>query len=378
MEDPQSAMLRDAWFLLYHDLKYLLGRRETLLWTFVMPIIFFYFIGSATSSFARRAGPDGINLVQPADAGFLADELVTRLKQLNFEPATQPMGRELRIPSHFTDLVLAGKPVTVEFIRHGSDGGADFDKTRVTRAVYTLLADYVATSSQGGTPDQASFAALTKRPRNVTVKVTNAGKRRFAPAGFEQAVPGILVMFTLLVLFTSGSASILAERRQGILRRLASAPMSRISVVVGKWGARVTLGLVQIAFAMITGAVLFHVDWGGHLGAVVAVLAAYACMTAALGVLLGNFARTEGQVIGFGVIASNIMAALGGCWWPIEITPRWAQQIALVFPTGWAMDALHKLISFGDSPMSVLPHLAAFAAVALVAGYILARKFRFE
>ncbi len=34
-------MMRDALFIVRKDLHYLLRRRETLLWTFVMPIIFF-------------------------------------------------------------------------------------------------------------------------------------------------------------------------------------------------------------------------------------------------------------------------------------------------------------------------------------------------
>jgi len=182
----------------------------------------------------------------------------------------------------------------------------------------------------------------------------------------------------MLVLLNVGGITLLVERRQSILRRLASAPISRGSVVLAKWGARMSLGLVQILFAMVTGTVLFKVQWGGHLGAVLLVLASYAAMIAVFGMLLGNFARMEGQVVGLGVVVSNVLAALGGCWWPIEITPPWAQKIALAFPTGWAMDALHKLMSFGDSPAAVLPHIAAFLATALVAGYVLTRTFRFE
>ena len=40
--------------------------------------------------------------------------------------------------------------------------------------------------------------------------------------------------------------------------------------------------------------------------------------------------RTEGQAVGIGVLATNVLAALGGCWWPIEITPAWMQTLALV------------------------------------------------
>jgi ABC-2 type transport system permease protein len=185
-------------------------------------------------------------------------------------------------------------------------------------------------------------------------------------------------MFTLLVLFTSGAVSLTIERNQGILRRLASSPMSRGSVVLGKWGARMAIGVVQIAFAMIAGTVLFRVGWGPNLPMVVLVLLVYGSLAAALGMLLGNFGRTEGQVVGLGVIASNVLAGLGGCWWPIEITPLWTRRLALAFPTGWTMDALHKLMNFGASPVSVLPHVCVTAVAALAAGYILSRKFRFQ
>jgi ABC-type multidrug transport system permease subunit len=89
-------------------------------------------------------------------------------------------------------------------------------------------------------------------------------------------------------------------------------------------------------------------------------------------------ARTEQQVVGLGVIAANVLAALGGCWWPIEITPLWTQKLALLFPTGWAMDALHKLVSFGEPAGAILPHLAAILTAALAAGWAASRRFRFQ
>jgi ABC-type multidrug transport system permease subunit len=187
-----------------------------------------------------------------------------------------------------------------------------------------------------------------------------------------------MVMFTLLVLLTSGAVLLVAERREGLLRRLASTPIPRSAVVLGKWIGRMALGLVQIAFALLTGAVLFHMNWGPDFGAVALVLVVYAGLNASLGLLLGSVARSEGQSVGIGVLTSNVMAALGGCWWPIEITPAWMQKLALVLPTGWAMDALHKLVSFQAGPWSVLPHVVALALAALAAGWGAVRLFRFE
>jgi ABC-type multidrug transport system permease subunit len=137
------------------------------------------------------------------------------------------------------------------------------------------------------------------------------------------------------------------------------------------------LGIVQIGFAMAIGTALFDVDWGPDLGMVGLVLLAWASLCAGLAIVSGNLARTEGQAIGLGVFAANLLAALGGCWWPIEVTPKWAQSLALAMPTGWTMGALHRLMSFQVGAVEALPHLVAIALAALVVGWIATRTFRY-
>jgi ABC-2 type transport system permease protein len=368
----------DAWNLL--------RRRETILWTFIMPVVFIYFIGTITGrSVGSTDSKDDLAVSVSPDSGFLADELIGRLEARNYRVVRTGdhqqflnSRRRLEIPPGFTASVLAGTPIKLKFSRTGEDMNADYDRVRLSRAVYTVLADLITVTTDGGTATSERFAKLTAEPRTLTLSVKPAGTRTIPPSGFDQSVPGTMVMFTLLVLFTSGAVTLTMERNQGILRRLASMPMTRGAVTLGKWGARMALGVVQIGFAMIAGTVLFHIHWGPNLPMVVLVLLAYGALAAALGMLLGNFGRTEAQVVGFGVLASNLLAGLGGCWWPIEVAPLWAQKLALFLPTGWTMDALHKLVNFGASPASVIPHISVTLAAALAAGYGVARSFRFE
>lgn len=378
--------LSDALFLGRKDLAYMLRAKETLLWTFAMPILFFYFIGTVTGGFG--GGGDGQETVAVSgadEAGFLADHFLERVEERGFtvlraEDGTEfvAYNRRLLLPEGMTGSVQAREPARIEFLRARGGTSAQFDEIRLSRALYSLLADLIVTEEEGGRLSAEALEEMRARPRAVTLQVSAAGVRPDPPNGFEQAVPGTMVMFTLLVLFTSGSVLLVVDRNQGLLRRLASAPVSRGAVVLGKWGARLVLGMVQIGFAMLAGTLFFGVDWGGHLAAVFLVLGVYAALAACLALLAGNLARSEGQAIAAGVIASNVLAALGGCWWPIEITPAWAQKLALFLPTGWAMDALHKLVSFGQGPAAVLPHVAVMAAAALLVGWLVARTFRFE
>ena len=370
------------------ELRMTLRERETLIWTFLMPLLFMYFIGTITAGSSGGRSPDQkdpIVLVAPADAGFLGERVQRRLEIEDYAVELQAPGtefpedsRRLVLPGNFTAEVLAGRQVEVTLEGTSSGIRQDFDGVRVGRAVYTTLADVVATADDESDPSLERMTELDALPRSVELDVRPAGKRRKIPSGFEQTIPGIMIMFVMVALLTSGAVLLVIERREGLLRRLASTPMPRSGIVLGKWSAKVAMGVIQIAFAMVAGTLLFKMDWGPDLGMVIAVLLAWALFCSSLGLLFGTLVKNEKQAVGLGVLATNVMAALGGCWWPIEITPGWMQAIGKLLPTGWAMDAMHRLISFQSGAQSVLPHLFALVTAAAVLGLLGKRFFRFE
>ena len=379
-------MIRDTLFIAGKDVRFLLRAKETIVWVFIMPIVFFFFIGNATGGFQKAGAARSKLAVRTGEnPGFLYHELAKRLDERKYEVIVTDSdslfaahARRLTVPAGFTDSLLAGTPVTLRFARSESGIGFDYDTIRLKRAMYTVLADLIVTARDGGAPTPEDFEHLKTMRRALTLEVTPAGKRKIVPSGFQQAIPGMMVMFTLLVMTTSGAILLVIERRQGLLRRLAYSPISRLGIVLGKWSGKVALGAVQIAFAMLAGTVLFRMDWGPNLPMVIVVMAAYGGLMASVGLLLGSLARTEGQAAAIGVVASNVLAALGGCWWPIEITPAWMQKLQLLLPTGWAMDALHKLVSFETSPAAVLPHVLVMAVCGLAILVVSTRVFRFD
>ena len=380
-------MLRAAAFIVRYDLVFMLRQRETLLWVFVMPIVFFYFIGTVTGGLGARSDdrPDPIALRAPADGGIIVDQIVRRLEEQDFEVVRtssqeqyERFGRRLTIPEGATESVLAGRPIDVTLEQGGDQLAGNFDQVRVNRAVYAVVADLAVIKGQSREVTEAAFAEVAAAPRQLTLAVQSAGRRLEAPSGFAQAVPGTLVMFTMIVLLTGSATTLVVEREQGLLRRLASTPLSRGAIVLGKWASRMTLGVVQIGFAMVVGTLLFKVDWGAAVPMVLVLLVTWAAFNASLALLLANIVRSQGQASGIGVLASMVLAALGGCWWPIEITPPWMQGLALFLPSGWTMDAMHKLVNFGYGPSSALPHVAALGIAAIVVGAAAARVFRYQ
>lgn len=402
--------LEQAALIARRDFRLIVWRREGIAWIFVMPLIFFYFIGVTTGALAGGGDgePDPLMLSAPENAGFLIDELVLRLEQQNFavergapdsdntaattggagDTNTGETGRRLDVlPSpdaasaptgSLTDWALAGNPIRLGYASDVEGLDSSYDRLRIARAAFTVLADAVTVDATGGELAREAFAGLAAQPRAITLDVRPAGRRETPPSGFSQTVPGTMVMFVMLLALTAGAIHLVIERRQGLLRRLASAPIGLGAIVLGKLAGRALVALLQIAYAMAVGTWAFDIDWGPALPMVFVVLGAWALFNAALAILFGNLVRTEGQASGIGVMITMALAALGGAWWPIEITPDWMQTVAIIIPTGWTMDAMHNLVNFGYGPASVLPQLFTILTATVVLAWAGARTFRYS
>ena len=370
-----KSTFANIWFIAKADVLFALRDRATLLWLVLMPPVFFFFIGNMTAG-GFGAMMTGSEIVieaaaenDPATQRFL--ELLTEGGFVRAEEAADAPTLRLSAPLDGTD-----GPVIATYLAGDPTPTTEFEVLRLQRAALTLQAELAAISARGD--EVSSITAFADEVRPLSVEVEAAGRLGRVPSGFEQTIPGILVMFTMLVLLTSGGVLLLMEREQGMLRRLASAPLSRREIVAGKWLGRMLLALAQIGFAMCVGTLLFGMDWGPSLPAILAVLLGWAAFCASLGLLVGSIGRSRGEVAGLGMLLTMVMAALGGAWWPIEVTPDWMQALQLAVPAGWTMDAMHRLVSFGDAPITTLPHLAALAAASLAVAGVAAKLFRFS
>jgi ABC-2 type transport system permease protein len=372
------------------DLKLALKDRSIVVWLFIMPVVFFYFIGTVTQGGMSFNDSTVELLVDNRDGGFLSQHLEARLEENLFTiirpdeiPATEDGQepaeyRKLVIPAGFTGQLKAGEQVNISYEGLRNGFGNQYDFFRVQKAAYSVLGDLIVVKSNGAVLSENELSLATAGSRPVQLLVSPAGRQMQIPSGFQQAIPGTLVMFILLVLLTSGAATLVDDREKHLLRRLASVPLTRAQVVMGKWAGRMALATVQIAVAVAASFLpMFDMDWGGAFPMVITILLAWGALCTSLALLLGSLAKTDSQAGNLGALATMTLAALGGCWWPIEVAPVWMQQLQMFTPTGWTMDALHKLISFDMGWQSALPHLATLIIATFMVGWFASKRFRF-
>ncbi len=368
----------------HNDLRLFLKNKSAYIWLFAVPLAFVYFMG-----FANRGPGDPYNrrppvLVENHDPGFLGriflDELDTQGMWLLHPTNHETTARTIRIPTNFTSRVLGGEQSKVGFFQR--DGSAEADaaliEVRLVRALIAMNSHLLEAATQTNAPatiTEAQLRAVRLKPDPVSLQATFAG-RKPVPSGFNFSLPGNLVMYLMMNLMIFGGASVAAERRNGVIRRLLVHPVTKFELILGKIYGLMLLGAVQILFFLAVGKFALGVNLGANLPAVTLTLLVLGWVGSSLGVLIGSLFAAEDRVTGTCVLTSLLMGALGGCWWPLEIAPPAFQTMALCLPTGWALKALHQLISFGSGFGAVLVPLAVLLGFGTAANLLAARYFR--
>lgn len=388
-------MLKNILFIAKKDFLYSLKDKSLLVWMFIMPLVFFGFIGSTTGGLGEQTGKLNIAIWESVEGMSQSDELsmqmVKNLEQENFTIKIfnqttktkemkyhfQDYTRRLWLPEKMQEKLNEGKKISIEYASSADGIKKDKDKFSIEKAVYKTLGDVLVFKKIKNNTKNIKFDEINNLQNNINLTVDSAGEKRAIPSGYKQAVPGILVMFIMMIALSSGSVALFLERQSGVLKRLAATPITRTEIVLGKWMGKWFITLLQLAYGMFMGWVVFEIYWGNHLMTIIIVLSIWSAFNASLAILLGSFAKSEGQVALIATVSSLLFAALGGCWWPIEITPQWMQNLAHFLPTGWIMDVLHQLMYFGGNIAEISWQIMALIIISVISLSMAFRRFKF-
>lgn len=207
------------------------------------------------------------------------------------------------------------------------------------------------------------------------------GKGMVPTGGVSHAFSSMAVMMLMFNL-VAAAGSLQDERAEGTLDRLRLTPAAGPAILLSKLAMTFTLALVQVVTLFVFGAVAFDVPVVENLAGLVPVSLAWTLAASALGLLFATACRTRKQLEGLSTIVILGMSAMGGAWFPREITPDWFQSVGLATPVAWAMDAYHGVLWFGDGLLAgeerpgVLKNVLVLLAYAAVLGGISVKLYR--
>jgi len=188
---------------------------------------------------------------------------------------------------------------------------------------------------------------------------------------FAQYVAGMAVMF-LLFSVTGAASSLLAEKREGTIKRLLISPAQTSEILWGKALFIMIIGIVQLLVMFLFGWLIFKLDIFKDVPALLVMIFSTAIACATLGMLLAAACKSQKQVDELSTLLILGMSALGGSMFPTFMIPSYLQIVGRFTLNYWAMTGFTNIFWRNMHLVDILPH-AGILMGASVLFFLLAR-----
>lgn len=261
---------------------------------------------------------------------------------------------------------------------------------RIHGAVESANLSVQAYQEQVGFSDQGSEQALFEAAYRQAVSAwsdpalkvnvelaTGQAKLTKGNSGFTQSSAGMIVQFAVFGLISAGMILVL-ERKNGAMQRLLTTPISKVEIIAGHTLAMFLVIFTQEFMLVMLGQFVFGVDYLRQPFAILLMMIVLALFAASLGLFISAVSRREEQVIVVCLMAMFIFSALGGAWFPLEVTGKAFSAIGHGLPSAWAMDGFQNIIVRGGGFSTVLLPAGILLVYALAFFVLAIWRFKFE
>lgn len=346
--------------------------RAGLFWFLIMPIVFSLLMANLLGDWSTGSGGDNRPrlLVYCSDqdeaiASFLeplqdndffrlvrVDSLVAQ-EEAKAVVKSQRITAALFIPPNLGQTMELGHPNSMQLYYDSDRHSSQTIRTLLDRAILRIntesAAANLARTDSLAAFDSAVFAELWENPR-VVLQAETIGRKAESGLELTQAAqhtgPAYTIFFMMMFLMM-GAKDLVAEREDRTLARLKASRASALDLVLGFFLGGFLMAIIQAALLLGINSLALGIDYGDSPAALVLVVLLFGGVASSSSILLGSVARTGAQADGLGMAMTLILAALGGLWWPLEITPEFMQSIGHALPTGQAITIFHDMIGRG-------------------------------
>jgi linearmycin/streptolysin S transport system permease protein len=373
------------------NLRRILRDRANIFFLFILPMMIILLIGAAFGGESARLG------TVSTGSGLLGEQLVEGLdRQPNLEVDRFGNEPDLRhavergrvqaglvVPADYDASVRSGKSVALPYFARPDSIAQELrltveavvaEQAGVIRAARLLEREGLA---EGPAAFEQAAQAAAQAPR-VPVRVTETSGDPYEETGgrFDLSASTQLLLFIFLTSLT-GASALIESRRLGVSRRMLSTPTSSRTILLGEALGRLAIAVTQALLIIVGSIVMFGVDWGDPLAAIVLVLA-FCLVGSGAGMLLGSALTNEEQATAVSLLLGLGLAALGGSMVPLEVFPETMRTIAHLTPHAWGNDGFSELLRHGgglaDVTTDVGVLLAWAAALLAIATWRLRRS----
>ncbi|MEK3971814.1 ABC transporter permease [Bacillus sp. FSL M7-0558] len=345
----------------------------TLIFLFVMPIVFSFIFGSMASDTKKPI----VAFIQEHSDGKLNQEIFHILEKntkFHWIKTTESEAKDLV----YDEKAVASVKVASQLKSQLKENKEIFDVTVYKKTEeYAILSPYLKETAaiiyqlNRGVKEQKSVSLISAlNELNESGSMSLIEKKGGQASQHPNLIPlGFTIMFMMFAISSSAS-SIHLEYKDYTWQRLLSSPIQKISVLLGYFITYFLLGWIQLGVLLTILSIFFNVYLGNFM--LILVFGSFIIgLVVSLGFMIATLSHTKKQAEVFSAIIIVGTCMLGGIYWPLDIVPDMMKKISLAIPQTWMMSGFGEMMS-GTVNYSILlldiTVLAAFTIVFMVIG----------
>lgn len=371
--------MKKIWHIGFNDIKLMVRDKVFFFWTLIFPLVFIFIFGNI---YKEDTTIKASLMVLNQDRGQWGAHFVEKLKApdilleiLDEEP--ESYHRILIIPEDFSENIRMEQSQSLIFKKNkdANVNAAAQAETKIIQAIAKTITELILHGSENLDTffeGSAEFKDIVK----ISTQFPEGASKKI-PGGFDHTVPGVIVQFIMMMVLIYGGVTVMEDRKRGVLTRILYSAVSVPELWGGKFLGRFMMGIVQALILIIAGILLFGLNVGNFFLFMLNILI-FSFTIASLGIFIGSVLGKEDLIIGVSVLSANVFAALGGCWWPIEIVSPAFRRIAVISPAYWAMDSFHKIVFFNKGLEDIALNLFVLLIWSSFFTYLAVKYFRIK
>lgn len=159
------------------------------------------------------------------------------------------------------------------------------------------------------------------------------------------------IAFCLITLMISSTSLIMEDKRSGVLQRLWSSPMKRVSYYAQHIMAYLFISILQLLIVFTVLPLVMDISFGTTIKSKAMIMFICICFSLvciSMGVAINKYAKNKMAVSSLNALIVLPMMMLGGCFWSRDIMPDVLQKISQIMPTTWFLKLVDSVVYSGD------------------------------
>ena len=270
----------------------------------------------------------------------------------------------LVIPPDFSRNLGAGRPAQLQAIVDGSDANTA-----------TIILSYTRAIAQAYSM-RVQFDGVSRVP---PVQLESRIWFNEELTSRNMIVPGLVAVIMMIVAAMLTSLTIAREWERGTMEQLASTPVSRAEVVLGKLLPYVAIGLIDVAISAVLGVWLFGVPFRGSPWLLLITSTAFLFGGLGLGIFLSAATRSQLLATQVAMVVTFLPAfLLSGFLYAIQNMPLGLQAVTLLVPARYFVVVTRGVFLKGVGVEALYVQGLLMIAFAFIGVALAIRAFRKE